>query len=860
MKINFKTSILPFFMIPALSIGPFANAAEICRNVVDDVKVALQKEAIPDEALNELKALITKDPELQKFLMDENFVLFLEGVAANRPIEEIRPYLNEIWKNPDLNSHGLGGKTGFLLIGPQAANASRLLNAVSKIQINKEAKDKVTPSKTKFNVRRIVDQIKGMGVALKRSKQMIESEMHPSQMDANMFDFYGYIHHQFAFSQLREWKTPQNSMAGIKLSDIEGTDPLTFVKVLMLASQIEAPVNGYSDSSGHIFHLFPQAARFMGKTVEQAAFHKKMRSNQHCTNSWCIEENRHEGLLENLARRLTGFVLPNNRPFGPDNSLSPFNPKDVEFHVVARANNELAASTTYFWLGSHAQGNTKTYLENIRGDELKHSTIFTGLYHYLKGDTYFNRVKGIIKKTLIELKEKTAESPYADVMKTEPVTLIEIIYAQIKYERQIKNYLKNLPLKTLRKFFEADISLPELPAEAMDAEKADRVAKLSKLEEARRKALAGWPKDQRDAAYALEYFESANKAGLLNIVKTRFNSFKGAEDFGSVAHNEFMAQIQKLTIEDGKSYGILTSDKKSLELFKKSMIATLRDYQIMNNRVVRNKGLSVEINDIEKGFELVKDEKYHALEKVAGNVIPKTDTTSKFKSNVIGVEVSQGLAKIKIQKPADFTGKAGDAITLTIQTPQYALSRDLSISNDPAQGFLEVGVRVSDSYFKQAILTLNQGAEIGLSAPKGNLKFDKTKPSVFIAGGIGITPFRGIMQSVANDSTAAPSLLLYANRSAQEIPYKAEIDAMVQKNSRMDVRYFISDTTKMTNEPKMQAGRINKAHLAATAQAMPNDTLFYIVGSPAMVIEMKAALAEIGLPPERIRVEAFRGY
>lgn len=845
-----------------LSIAPPSFAQMTCGSVFDlmnkdAINIALVKEPLPEDVVVQLKELVDRDPDLREFLENPTFIELLQAMANGKSTEEIRPLIYDIWKDPALADHSLGKKTGALLIGPNANNNSKLIEIIKKTELSKAEKAGLSKvDKIKFTLERLRMQVKGLRTSIANAKKLIQEEMHPNTLDANLFDFYGYLNLGLDASRLREWKTPEGSFGEVKLSNIKYLDPTVFTKVLMLASQIEAPIGEYSDASGSIFRLFPQAARFMGKTPEQLDYHNKSRKKLHCTNSWCEEENRHEGLLENLARRIMGSVLPNSRPFSADKSLSPYKPADVDFHVMARANNEMAASSTYFVLGAHAEGNTATYLENIRGDELKHSTIFAGLYHYLRGNTYWTRLGGVIKKTLIEVTDKNDNSEYAAVFKSEPVAMIEFAYTAVNYERQVKKYIDLLPLKTLRKFFETDINLDPLPEEAINPAEKSKIDQLGKIEKSRREALANWPQAQREAAYKLEYFESERNAEISSVIAKKFNFFKGAEDFGSSKHNEVSQAIEALTANELSLFGFDKISSADLKLLKKSLNATLRDYQIINNRNVRKWGLSVQFVDAVKGFDIVRDENLQKQRKVELQKSAAIQAVAHPKV-ILTQKVADGTVLLRVEKPDGYNFSAGASANVVLQSPQGVQSRILSIASSPSEPHIEFAVRVTDSYFKTALSELKPGQSISLEAPKAAMKFNSTVPGVMIAGGIGITPFRAMLKDMADRGEKTPMTLLYANRKESDIAFKQELDALTQNNANIKVDYVLSQAG---SDWKGSTGRIDRAYLEGVVRNASSDTVFYIVAPLPMVQAVRSSLSELGISANRIVVESFMGY
>jgi ferredoxin-NADP reductase len=811
--------------------------------------------------------IVEKDPDLKVLLGSQAFIKLLKGVSENKSLDEMRETIYEVWNDPALSNHAMRDKLGANIVGPYAGNHSELMSIIKKIDLEEKKKTGLAAKaeNAKFYLQRMSKQARGLGKALRKAKEIVNAEMDTSVLDANLFDFYGYLNLNIEASRLREWQTVPGSFRSIKLSDIQNMDPVLFVKIVMLASQIEAPIHGYSTASGEIFRLFPQASRFMGKTFEAAKYHDRTRTPIRCTASWCFEENRHEMMLELVARHLVGFVIHNDKPFSADWSLNPYDPKDVKFHVAARANNELAATSTYILLGAHAEGGTAGYLANIRQDEIKHSTIFAGLHHYLYGNTYWDRVRGIAKKFMIEIKDKGLKSEYSN-LGSEMVTLVETLTAQVRYEQKIKNFMASIPLKTLRKFFETQINLDPLKSDETPADKLQKDAELLPIKKQERESLAGWPKELRERALALEAFEREQNNGITALVKNRFRSFRDAEMPGSAKENEYKKQISKLTLGDLSIAGI-PSNKENLALVKESLSSTLRDYQIINNGRVRGLGLNVGFKDAVSGFDVLRDDAYASLMKrqkeISGPAdfvppVPPQATVQLVKE--IGSSDEGTSYQVRISKPDGFIFAPGDAARLSIPSDKENSVRTLSIASSPKDPYLDFAVRSSDSFYKLDLKDMHFGQGVTVSKVGSNrFQYDPSKPAVAIAGGIGITPFRSMIRLRSQDEAATEQSfrLVFSNRTPESAPFLTELKEYVLNDPNLTVESVFTKSTGDTNTP---TSRIDKPMLEKIVKESAADTIYYVVGPKEMTAFVRNTLLELGIPADRIKAEIFIGY
>jgi ferredoxin-NADP reductase len=830
-------------------------AAAVCdEQVLGWLKGLVEQQKLPLGTEKKLAEMIRENPRLADYLSDSTFVEYAKGVAQGKTLKELRPTLFKIWKN--------AAESGEINLG------EGLTPGVLDVMKTAEAPFAGEKAGLKFSIQRFADQIKAFPKTMDKIKGLINKEMDPSVLDSRIFDFYGYLNLELDASRIRSWNTVQGGYKAINLNDVKGVDPTTWSKVSMLASEIEIPIGPYSDNSGETLRVVsPQASRFMGKTSEEAIAHQGHKV--YCTNSWCTEENRHANVLEQSAKGIVGYKLKGTAPFDAYQGLDPLNPQDAFFHLVSRNDTEWHAGSAYYFLGGHADKALGTWIGNVREDELKHMSLFGGLYKYIFGDTYNNRLSGMLKKALQEANEK-GNSEFGDVFATEPVAALEMLYTHVLYEKKIREFFKSLPLKSLRKIYETEVKLPPLKAVEMDPKKAEKIALATTQEESRRKGLARWPKKQREAAEKLEYFEINNKDLLDKIIVDRYGTFKGAEVYKNPKHVELMSDIEKLTSEEIKSkYGV-DLNKDQLALLKKSVSDTLRDYQIMNNPQVQKLGLNVRFVDSHRGFDVVRDEAYARAkkvedtvaesEKIHGTIAPAvalTQQPKQFSGRVFAVEkVNDSSHMISMERPEGLDLKPGEAIRVTLDTPSGKQVRTLSLASSPSRNYLEFAVRDSDSDFKTAFKSLKAGDPITVQLAKGSLNFKPDEPAVMIAGGIGITPFRSMIQYAKDEKLKTPMWLYYGNRD--QIAFGKELDkAASTSNKQLNVTHVLS---KAGPEWQGERGRVDEEFLKKTVSNLPGNANYYIVGPSEMVMDTKKALTKLGIPEEKVQIEVFPGY
>ena len=123
------------------------------------------------------------------------------------------------------------------------------------------------------------------------------------------------------------------------------------------------------------------------------------------------------------------------------------------------------------------------------------------------------------------------------------------------------------------------------------------------------------------------------------------------------------------------------------------------------------------------------------------------------------------------------------------------VERYFSIASAPHEKQVMLTTRFAPkgSSFKKALKTLKAGDEIEVHEKGGDFVLDhRRKTFVFIAGGIGITPFRAILLDMERNRNPLNVQLLYANRD-NDFPYRKELEALKKRH----LEFFYLDTIQL---------------------------------------------------------------
>jgi len=244
-------------------------------------------------------------------------------------------------------------------------------------------------------------------------------------------------------------------------------------------------------------------------------------------------------------------------------------------------------------------------------------------------------------------------------------------------------------------------------------------------------------------------------------------------------------------------------------------------------------------------------------------------------TDVISFRFNQELDKLEVNKtPSLFEYTAGQYAYFNlddIQGDPNDSTRHFTISSSPAENFIMLSTKIRDSPYKQRLSNLEEGDEIKVSAPEGEfiLPADYSKPLIFLSGGIGVTPFRSMLNYATEKQLPLKIIMFDSNKNQQNILFKKEFDDWTALNENMKIVYTLSDDKSEGNnnfgteeEWNGEKGRIDKKMILKHVDTNTlNDAIFYICGPPDMLKSMQSLLEkELEIPKDRIKIEEFTGY
>lgn len=199
-------------------------------------------------------------------------------------------------------------------------------------------------------------------------------------------------------------------------------------------------------------------------------------------------------------------------------------------------------------------------------------------------------------------------------------------------------------------------------------------------------------------------------------------------------------------------------------------------------------------------------------------------------------------------KPVDYV--AGQFLELHVphkNADNRGEKRWFTISSAPKSSYIEITTKFYEqkSSFKSALLQLKPGDKLRAMNPIGDFTAEKPKnPVVFIAGGIGITPFK----SMLDQHEFADARLIHLAKSEDDFAYSGEY-----KNKVKLIQ--IPENPKSTW--RGHSGKLDKNILE---EAVDGEPTFYVSGPPGLVKVAEQVIKDSKFKHSHIKTDYFPGY
>lgn len=224
-------------------------------------------------------------------------------------------------------------------------------------------------------------------------------------------------------------------------------------------------------------------------------------------------------------------------------------------------------------------------------------------------------------------------------------------------------------------------------------------------------------------------------------------------------------------------------------------------------------------------------------------------------------EVAEGTLRVVFEVDQEVEFKPGQTFNVTLLNPHYkdsrGATRHFTIVNAPDGNEIVMTTRLGPSAFKRSLKELLLETEVKIFSIGGDFILPEKPegPLVFLAGGIGITPFMSMLQYMRKNNLPYQVTLVYSNRDQESAAYLKDLEKMDLEMDNFRMIPIMTDDLNWEGETR----RIDAAFLQKCFPRL-GDNLYYVAGPPKMVESIHQVLLEAGVEEENIKTENFTGY
>lgn len=217
------------------------------------------------------------------------------------------------------------------------------------------------------------------------------------------------------------------------------------------------------------------------------------------------------------------------------------------------------------------------------------------------------------------------------------------------------------------------------------------------------------------------------------------------------------------------------------------------------------------------------------------------------------------LFRFKRTEKFDFVPGQYFKVNLQIKNPDARGSyRYFTISSPNTNRMqIQITTRIIKSSFKKKLYSLKKGEMVSFYGPLGFFIFDTNseKQKIFLAGGIGITPYHSILTSLDYKKFKTKILLIASFSTYKDVIFYEELKKIEKENPNIQIVYTLTRESR----DGFELGRISEKMIREYSPEFLGSE-FFVVGSPAMEEELFNLVKKMRVSEEKIFKEHFSGY
>jgi len=231
----------------------------------------------------------------------------------------------------------------------------------------------------------------------------------------------------------------------------------------------------------------------------------------------------------------------------------------------------------------------------------------------------------------------------------------------------------------------------------------------------------------------------------------------------------------------------------------------------------------------------------------------------KFEERTIDIiKRTHDVKSFRFRRPEGFDFKPGQYILVSLTVEGISVTKAFSLSSSPTEkDHIEFTKKLTGHPFSNVLDNMKIGDSAVISGPFGKMTFEGEFAKVaLLSGGIGITPMISICRYCTDLHLNANIMLIYSNKTENDLAFREELDEMMHNNSNLKVVYTL------TRASESWTGCRERICENMVIREIPDyrERHFLICGPPEMVRSMEDMLAAMKIPKDMVKKEALAGY
>ncbi len=222
------------------------------------------------------------------------------------------------------------------------------------------------------------------------------------------------------------------------------------------------------------------------------------------------------------------------------------------------------------------------------------------------------------------------------------------------------------------------------------------------------------------------------------------------------------------------------------------------------------------------------------------------------------IKRSYNVKSFRFKKPEAFDYKAGQYVTVTLNSNGKKLSKAFTLSSSPTEkDHLEFTKKLTGHEFSNLLDAMVIGDTALISGPFGKMTFEGEYEKIaLLSGGIGITPMISICKYCTDMKLSTNIMLICSDKAEKDMIFTEELEEMQKQNTNLT---FFNTLTRASGNWTGCRERICESMIV---RELPDyaERIFYVCGPPPMVDSMMEMLHDMKIPDSMINKESLIGY